>query len=294
VCLVAWRTSRCPLLPSPGWSRNTSPRTIRITNQNTIMLTKATALTGYRLDGLDGEIGELRDFYFDDRKWAIRYLVADTGDWLTGRQVLLSPCALAAVIHKAHAIAINLTQQQIEDSPELRCNMPVSRQTEEAYHGYFGWPKYWADPYMRRSCPNPVHEGTTSETALLGDQAGDLQLHNTAAVSGYEIQAGDGDIGNVEDFIIDDVAWAIRYLIVDTRNWWPGKKVLVAPQWIERVSWNNAKVFVDLPSELPEYYESRHNNCGHDTRLQQSYHRENHWTSHDPLHARMDGRNQSP
>jgi len=251
------------------------------------MLTRATALTGYSVDSLDGEIGELRDFYFDDRNWAIRYLVANTGDWLTDRQVLLSPYALAAAIQQAHAVAINLTRQQIEDSPELRHDMPVSRQFEEAYHGYYGWPKYWAGPYLWGPYSNPVRDGATLEAATQGVEVPALQLHNTASVSGYDIHAGAGDIGNVEDFIIDDETWAIRYLIIDTRNWWPGKKVLVSPQWIESVSWNNAKVFVDLPNELPEYLGSRPGKCDPETRLQQSYHRENHWASNDPAHARM-------
>jgi len=240
------------------------------------------------LESLDGEIGELRNFYFDDRNWAIRYLVADTGEWLTGRQVLLSPYALAAAIQHAHAISINLTRQQIEDSPELRHDMPVSRQFEEAYYGYYGWPRYWAGPYLWGPYPSPVHDGATSEAASQAIEAPALQLHNTAAVSGYDIHAGDGDIGNVEDFIIDDETWAIHYLIIDTRNWWPGKKVLVSPHWIESVSWTNAKVFVALPSDLPEYHESRANKCDHETRLQQSYHRENHWASKNPVHTRMD------
>jgi sporulation protein YlmC with PRC-barrel domain len=90
-----------------------------------------------------------------------------------------------------------------------------------------------------------------------GEKAWDPHLRSTHDVSGYHIQATDGEIGHVEDFIIDDETWAIRYLIVDTRNWWPGKRILVSPQWIERVSWNESKVFVNLSREAikasPEY-----------------------------------------
>ena len=97
------------------------------------MLYRAATLKGYALNSLDGEIGKAEEFYFDDLHWTIRYLVADTGNWLPGRQVLLSPHALVAVKQKEKQIAVNLTKQQIEDSPPLTSDKPVSRQFEEAY-----------------------------------------------------------------------------------------------------------------------------------------------------------------
>ena len=112
------------------------------------MLNKAKTLKGYKLDSLDGEIGKVKEFYFDDQHWTIRYLVADTGNWLTGRQVLISPYALVAVNKEEQHIAIDLTKKQIEDSPSLNSDKPVSRQFEEAYYGYYGWPMYWGGPYM--------------------------------------------------------------------------------------------------------------------------------------------------
>jgi len=112
------------------------------------MLNEAKTLKGYKLDSLDGEIGKINEFYFDDHHWTIRYLVADTGNWLTGRQVLISPYALAAVNKERENIAISLTKKQIQDSPSLESDKPVSRQFEEAYYGYYGWPRYWSGPYM--------------------------------------------------------------------------------------------------------------------------------------------------
>lgn len=100
-------------------------------------------------------------------------------------------------------------------------------------------------------------------------------------VTGYPIQAADGEIGHVEDFVLDDETWTIRYLIVDTRNWWPGKKVLVSPRWIERVSWSERKVFVNLPREIikqsPEFTEDSLITRDYETALHRHYHVEGYW-----------------
>ena len=114
------------------------------------MLNKAKTLKGYKLHSRDGEIGKVKEFYFDDQHWTIRYLVADTGNWLTGRQVLISPYALVTVNKEEKYIAIDLTKKQIEDSPSLDSDKPVSRQFEEAYYGYYRWPMYWDSPHMWR------------------------------------------------------------------------------------------------------------------------------------------------
>lgn len=223
------------------------------------MLIKAKTLQGYRLESFNGEIGRVQEFYFDDLHWAIRYLVADTGNWLSGRQVLISPYSLVAVNVKEKHIEINLSKKQIEDSPSLNTDKPVSRQFEESYYGYYGMPMYWGGPYMWGAFPNIERDREKWGEYTQGEKAWDPHLRSTNDVSGYHVQAADGEIGHVEDFIIDDETWAIRYLIIDTRNWWPGKKVLVSPQWIERVSWGESKVFINLPLETikqsPEYTE---------------------------------------
>jgi uncharacterized protein YrrD len=247
------------------------------------MLNRAKALKGYKLDSLDGEIGKVKEFYFDDRHWAIRYLVADTGNWLTGRQVLISPYALVAVIEGEQQIAVDLTKKQIEDSPSLNSDKPVSRQFEEAYYGYYGWPAYWDGSYMwgYYSYPSIVRDREKWRESTQNEKAWDPHLRSTQDVSGHHIQAADGEIGHVEDFIIDDETWAIRYLIIDTRNWWPGKKVLVSPQWIERVSWSESKVFVNLPRETikqsPEYTEESLLTRDYETGLHRHYNRKGYW-----------------
>jgi len=247
------------------------------------MLNKVKALTGYKLEGIDGEIGKVKEFYFDDQHWAIRYLVADTGNWLKERQVLISPYALVAVVKEKQHITIDLTKKQIENSPPLDSDKPVSRQFEEFYYGYYGLPMYWGGPFMWGSYPYIVRDRKKWRKSTQTEKTGDPHLRSTHDVSGHHIQAADGEIGHVEDFIIDDEkTWAIRYLIINTRNWWPGKKVLISPQWIERVSWSESKVFVNLSRETikrsPEYTEESLLTRDYEVGLHRHYNRQGYWT----------------
>jgi hypothetical protein len=249
------------------------------------MLTTATALKGFSLDSHDGEIGKVKEFYFDDRYWTIRYLVADTGNWLTGRKVLISPYALGAVATQEQHIATDLTRKQIEQSPSLDSDKPVSRQFEDAYYGYYGWPAYWSGPYMwgyySKLESNLERSHERWRESVQKEKEWDPHLRSTDDVSGRHIHAADGDIGHVVDFIIDDQTWAIRYLIVDTRNWWAGKRVLVSPHWIERVSWSESKVFVNLTrqniKQSPEFTEASLLTRDYETRLHQHYNRQGYW-----------------
>ncbi|MDR3491673.1 MAG: PRC-barrel domain-containing protein [Gammaproteobacteria bacterium] len=256
------------------------------------MLNKAKTLNNYTLSSLDGEIGNVKEFYFDDHYWTVRYLIADTGNWLTGRQVLISPHVLIAVNKEEQYISINLTKKQLEDSPSLDEDKPVSRQFEEAYYGYYGWPTYWDGPNMWGFYPNIEFDPKERKESKQGEKTWDPHLRSTYEVSGYEIQAADGEIGHVEDFIIDDETWAIRYLIISTRNWWPGKKVLVSPQWIERVSWDEKTVFVNLLRETikqsPEYTEESLLTQDYETGLYRHYNRQGYWS--DELTAKEHSR----
>ena len=245
------------------------------------MLSKAKTLTGYKLSGLDGEVGKVREFYFDDHHWTIRYLVVDTGTWLTTRQVLISPYALNTVNKEEEYVSVDLTKKQIEDSPLLTTDKPVSRQFEESYYGYYGWPMYWNGPLMWGPYPNLEREIGKPRELNSGGKPWDHHLRSTFVVSGYNIQASDGEIGHVEDFIIDDATWAIRYLVIDTRNWWPGKKILISPLWIERVSWDLSKVFVSISRnairQSPEYTEESLLTRDYEGGLHQHYNRPGYW-----------------
>ncbi len=245
------------------------------------MLIKAKTLHGYKLDSLDGEIGKVKEFYFDDRHWTIRYLVADTGTWLTDRQVLISPYALNSVSKSEKHLSVDLTKKQIENSPSLNTHKPVSRQFEDDYYGYFGWPTYWDGTSVWGNSTHIERDREKWRKFTKGLKASDRHLRSTHAVTGYHLQALDGEIGHVEDFVIDDETWAIRYLIVGTKNWWPGKKILLSPQWIERVSWSESSVFTNLSRETiqnsPEYTEESLLTRDYEIGLHHHYNRKGYW-----------------
>jgi hypothetical protein len=250
-------------------------------NERIIMLNKAKTLEGYQFDSLDGPIGKVKEFYFDDRHWTIRYLVAETGNWLVSRQVLISPYAVTAVSGNEKTIATHLTKAQIEASPPLETHKPVSQQFEQAYYGHYGYPIYWGGPFSWGAYPYIERNREQWTPPAKDKKHWDPHLYSTSAVGGHHLQALDGELGHILDFIIDDETWAIRYLIVDTHNWWPGKKVLVSPQWIERVSWGERKVFVNLSrdtiKESPEYTGEFDLTRDYEKKLHEHYKRKAYW-----------------
>ena len=245
------------------------------------MLYKSKTLQGYKLDSLNGVIGKAQEFYFDDQYWVIRYLVADSGNWLTGRRVLLSPYALVAVDKEKQHIIVNLTKKQIEDSPSLESDKPVSRQFEEAYYGYYDWPMYWGGQNMWGNYPDIVRGREKWREYSKDEKPWDPHLRSTHTVAGYNIQSTDGEIGHVEDFIVDDQNWAIRYLIINTQNWWPGKRVLIATKWIEKVDWSELKIVVNLSRELikqsPEFTDESLLSRDYEAGLHGHYSRQGYW-----------------
>ncbi len=258
------------------------------------MLRLAKNLKGYKLSARDGEIGQVKEFYFDDQSWAVRYLIADTGTWLTGRQVLISPYALDPARENDKVIPVDLTRKQIENSPSLDADKPVSRQYEMQYYPYYGWAGYWGGPYMWGTGPSPNRGQGAWSDKISHKDSDDLHLRSTKDVAGRTIQAEDGEVGHLEDFVVDDEVWAIRYLIVGTRNWWPGKKVLISTQWIERISWEESKVFVNLTRETikqaPEYTEAALITRDYEEELHRHYQREKYWlmgvSGHEPVEHR--------
>jgi len=245
------------------------------------MLDKAKTLENYTLKSLDGEIGKVKEFYFDDHFWTIRYLIVETGNWLTDKQVLISPYALKTVNKEEQHITVNLTREQIENSPSLDSDKPVSQQFEVDYYQYYGWPMYWGGPYMWGLVPYLVCDSEKSREPQTDKKSWDPHLRSTQYILGQYIHAIDGEIGHVDDFIIDDETWAIRYLVVDTRNWWPGKKVLISPKWIERVSSNETTVIVNLLRDTikqsPEYTDESQLTRYYEADLHKHYNQPGYW-----------------
>ena len=211
------------------------------------MLRSIKQIYGNKLGASDGEIGRVKDFYFDDQSWAVRYLVADTGSWLTGRQVLLSPHSLGRLAQAGTVLRVNLTRKQIEESPSIESHKPVSRQFEEEYHGYYGWPAYWNGAEMRGVSGGPV---VVPPVELAAEHArestADFHLRSAKALTGYRIETVDGPIGHVSGFLLNDKSWVISDLVVDAGTWFSGKEILISPSKIESVSCEESKVYVKL------------------------------------------------
>ncbi len=252
------------------------------------MLRSVNELKDQAIHAIDGELGHIDHFLFDDAHWTIRYLVVETG--FLGRKVLISPLSIDPR-QNSDGLHLSLTKAQIQNSPDIDTDKPVSRQRETEYFNYFGYPYYWSEPGLMGGTRYPIRHQTTNHDeadSTAKPEHGkneDPHLRSTNEVIGYYIEASDGDIGHVEDFLIDDESWAIRYMIVDTVNWWPGKKVVVAPQWIRDVSWKESKVFVDLPQEriknAPEYDPAAIIDRGYEERLYDYHQKQKYWN--EPL-----------
>ena len=213
------------------------------------MLQNINDLYGSRLVASDGDIGHVKDFYFDDKTWVVRYLVADTGSWLTGRMVLLSPHSFGRLEPKSKILPVNLTRKQIENSPPIEAHEPVSRQYEIDYYRYYGWPAYWIGGSMWGLGGYPVvvppSEGEIA-SHLKHQHRDDKHLQSTRAITGYQIHAVDGAIGEVRGLIVSDRSWVIRDLVVEAGHWYAGKEVLLLPENIDRISYEDSTVFVNL------------------------------------------------
>lgn len=206
-------------------------------------------LLGGPVLALDGEIGAISDFYFDDDTWTVRYLVVDTGKWLRGRQVVLPLWALHAPDWQQVRVPVRVTRKQVRHSPDVDTHRPVSRRAEAASLSYYGYPLYWSGPALWGHVPVPELAGAAASPepeAVPDADERDTHLRSCRTVTGYHIQARDGDIGHVDDFAIDHETWQIEHLLIDTSNWIGGRAVLISPQTVERVSWLDRVVEVSL------------------------------------------------
>jgi hypothetical protein len=214
------------------------------------VLRSVVSLRGFSLGAKDGEIGKVHSFLFEDRSWAIRYLVVDTGGWLRGRRVLIAATALERPDWHTHIFPVELTKQQVRNAPDIDTNKPISRQHEAELHSYYNWAPYWGTGYgaaVFTGAPLREEQDQPEEAAKENPS-----LRSTREVIGYRIHATDGQIGHVEDFIISDEDWIIRYLVADTRNWLPGRSVLVSPEWVTDISWQGREVWMDVSTQAIE------------------------------------------
>jgi uncharacterized protein YrrD len=256
----------------------------------------------------DGDLGQVNDLYFDDHAWVIRYLIVETGSRLCSREVLISPISILKPDWKMHTLVAAITRDQVKNSPDIDTDKPVSRQHEVQYYGYYGYPGYWGGTGIWGDglVPLPLYPGfgdipggATRREQSIETRAGaeraihrddDQRLRSCTAVIGYHIQATDGEVGHVDGFLIDDETWAIRYLVVNTSNWWLGHRVLVAPQWVSSVNWADQMVAVDLTraalKTAPLYDPSAELNRQREMALYTHYDRQPYWeTGLTPEHT---------
>ena len=224
------------------------------------------SLTGFTMGATDGEIGKIKDFYFDDESWTIRYLIVKTGNWFSDKKVLISPASIGTPDFDEKIFPVGLTMQQIKNSPDIDTEKPVSRQHEMDLNRYYSWPQYWGAGFYSGGVvgigrPVVVEKKDEYDYDTANQLDNDQHLRSAEEVEGYKIHALDGEIGKVKDFIVDDQTWEIRFIVVETGNWLDSKKVLISPAWVSEVSWNDSEVVADLTKEAiknsPEYDESK-------------------------------------
>ncbi len=266
------------------------------------MLRNTKDLKNFALRATDGEIGHVKDLYFDDDAWVLRYFVVETGSWLSSSKVLVSPFSVQEPNWQGRTLPVALTMVQIDRSPDIDTDKPVSRQSEEQVLGYYGYPVYWGGqglwgkgmypystlPNFITSRPDWAERKREDEAALSVERArhrhDDPHLRSADAVQGYHVEAVDGELGHIAGFLVDELSWAIRYLIVDTSNWWIGKQVLIAPSWISGVHWSSETVSVELSrsaiQDSPVYDPEAVLDRAWELRLHQHYRRTGYWT-HD-------------
>ncbi|MGM0904057.1 MAG: PRC-barrel domain-containing protein [Bacillota bacterium] len=216
------------------------------------MFYKGKEIKKYDIRAKDGNIGTVHDLLIDEKQWTTRYLVVDTRKWLPGKKVLISPMSILTVNDLEGCIELNLTQEEIKNSPGLDEDQSISRQYELDFGNYYGYAPYWTAEnglWGLYSSPSELVQNTHENVSVQVDTNEESHLRSLEEVSGYHIHAKDGRIGHAEDFIICDRTWAVRSVEVDTKNFWPGKHVLFSPEWITDISWMERAVYLGLTKE---------------------------------------------
>lgn len=221
------------------------------------MLQSMKALKKCSILATDGEVGKVTDAYFDDERWVVRHLIVDTGNWLTRHEVLLSPLSVSGMDWEHHQVQMDLRRDTIDNSPGVDAHQPVSRQAEAALARHYGLPYYWGGPHSGDKPNFDDEQIRVIQDDIAHGNPEDRFLRSYNEVAGYAIAARDDRVGHVADVLFDDHDWSIQYLVVDPRDIWPGKHVLVPASRIESVYWTDRKVAVDMTRDevenSPEY-----------------------------------------
>lgn len=211
------------------------------------------SLLGYSIAAQDGDIGILEEFYLDDETLTIRYIVVGTGHWWLGKKVLIPTDLLDPADWALKSFPVNLTRDQIKNSPGIDTEKPVSRQQESELYKHYGNAIYWTPHVFSKSIwgLNGILPATTERVSgkdIESDERRNSELHlrSTRTLSGYRVQGTDGKIGKVEDLIIEDKMWVLHQFVIDTSVWFPGKRLLMSSKCIKEISWDDSIIFVDM------------------------------------------------
>lgn len=251
------------------------------------MLRSTKDLENYTIGATDGDIGKVKDFFFDDKAWVIRYVAVDTGSWLFRRHVLIPILSIKHPDWASRRLVVSADKNQIKNSPDIDSDSSTSREHEMQYLNYYGHPYYWSA--SDATSPGPHPDGNPRRVAnkepvraeWSDHQDNDPHLRSCQALIGYHVKATDGEVGHVESLLINEDTWAVQYLVVNTSNWWVGHRVLIAPEWIDVVSWQDESVSLDLDCAAvrtsPPYESFEQLNRERETDLHDHYGRVGYW-----------------
>ena len=250
------------------------------------MLRRLKDIQGYEVNATNGDIGTVANFLFDDKDWTVRYLIVETGGFFDNRRVLISPIFFGEPDWSAKRFPLALTKEKIKNSPDIDTDKPVSRHQEQQIHSHYGYPYYWGNSGIWGMAAYPSllaaagFEGKMEKYSAPAFD--DIHLRSAAEIHGYHIQGRDAAIGHVEDLVIDDETWTVRYLVVDTSNWWFGRRVLVSPFWADEISWVERTVYMDMSRqsirESPQWIPAENIDREYETNLYSYYGRPMYWS----------------
>ena len=219
------------------------------------MLINLEQLRARQVHANDGDIGKIKDIIFDDEHWTVRFFVLDTHPWMPlSKKVLISPISILKIEENSDDIILAMSKQMVEDSPKVEDQETVSREFELRYFDHFGYSYYWlgSHPWGDYTYPSALTNQNMIVTNELkqNDIEKTNHLREVSEVSHYNLHASDGDKGHVHDFIWDSKGWSLKYLVVDTSNWFiGGKRVLVPCDKIDSISWEKKTVECKLSKE---------------------------------------------
>ncbi|QIN78368.1 PRC-barrel domain containing protein [Rubrobacter marinus] len=245
----------------------------------------AKELKGYSIQTTNGKAGIVQGLRFDDEGWKVRYVVVRAGGWIANRQVLVVPDHVEGADRDARVLRVDLTEEAVKNAPSAETDRPVAEGEEAARLEGYGASPYWGSGWEAAAGAAPIQPGpyVRDRAAEVGvpREEGDPHLRSTEEVEDYSIGTTDGGVGHVEDFVVDDEGWEIRYVVVDTRDWLPGKKVLISPRWTSSVSWPQKELYVDLTQDeikgAPEWDPNAPLDREYETRLHEHYGRPPYW-----------------